>query len=320
MTKWTTENIPSQSGRSAVVTGTGGLGYEDALALARAGANVVIAGRDAQKGAEAVAAIKQVFPGAQVRFGKLDLANLASVASFAAQIAHEQDSLDLLINNAGVMAPPDRRETSDGFELQFGTNYLGHFALTAHLLPLLKSGQKPRVVTLGSVAARSGAINFADLQAERGYRPMSVYSQSKLACIMFAFELNRRSRAAGWGVESLAAHPGIARTDLLANGAGQRSAAARVRRFLPFLFQPMWQGALPTLYAATDPAARDGAYYGPDKLGGIRGYPTEEKPPKQALDIAVAARLWETSLELTNVTFASDVTQRTTGRFHRRFG
>ncbi len=304
MTHWTSENIPPQSGHSAVITGTGGLGYEGALALARAGANVVIAGRNPQKGAEAVAAIKHAAPRAQIRFGQVDLANLVSVAAFARQLAQEQDSLDLLINNAGVMTPPDRRTTSDGFELQFGTNYLGHFALTAHVLPLLKKGQKPRVVTLGSVAARSGAINFDDLQAERSYRPMPVYSQSKLACIMFAFELSRRSKAAGWGVESLAAHPGISRTDLIPNGAGRSSAAARVRRFLPFLFQPASQGALPTLYAATDPAARDGAYYGPDKLGGTRGYPTEEKPPRQALDSAVSARLWEISQQLTNVTLA----------------
>ena len=304
MTKWTTTNIPAQHGRTAVVTGTGGLGYEDALVLARAGASVVIAGRNPRKGAEAVAAIKQAVPGGQVRFGEVDLANLASIAAFAEQLRQEQDSLDLLINNAGVMTPPTRRETADGFELQFGTNYLGHFALTGHLLPLLKEGRNSRVVTLGSIAARQGAINFDDLQAERGYKPGAVYSQSKLACIMFAFELSRRSKAAGWGVESLAAHPGVSRTDLLPNGAGKTSAAGMARRFLPFLFQPVWQGALPTLYAATDPAARDGAYYGPDRLGGTRGYPTEEKPPKQALDTAVAARLWETSLQLTNVTLA----------------
>ncbi|MCX8279300.1 SDR family oxidoreductase [Phyllobacterium sp. 0TCS1.6C] len=303
MTKWTSKNIPSQQGRTAVVTGTGGLGYEDALALVRAGANVVIAGRNPQKGAEAVAAIRQTVPDGQVRFGKVDLANLASIAEFAAQLAREQDSLDLLINNAGVMTPPKRRETSDGFELQFGTNYLGHFALTAHLLPLLKKAQNPRVVTLGSIAARQGAINFDDLQAERGYEPGPVYSQSKLACVMFALELSRRSKASGWGIESLAAHPGVTRTDLLPNGAGRWSAAGMARRFLPFLFQPVWQGALPTLYAATDPAARDGTYYGPDRLSGTRGYPTEETPPKAALDTSVAARLWDASLKLTNVTF-----------------
>lgn len=303
MTKWTARNIPPQNGRLAVVTGTGGLGYEDALALARAGASVVIAGRNSRKGAEAVAAIRAAAPEAEVRFGQLDLASLASIAAFAAQLSREQESLDLLINNAAVMTPPQRRETSDGFELQFGTNYLGHFALTAYLLPLLKRGRTPRVVTLSSIAARSGAIDFDDLQGKREYRPMSLYSQSKLACIMFAFELSRRSRAAGWGIASLAAHPGITRTDLIPNSAGRSSLPAMVRRFLPFLFQPAWKGALPTLFAATDSGARDGAYYGPDRLSGTRGYPTEEKPPEQALDAAVAARLWDVSEELIALKF-----------------
>lgn len=304
MTKWTTKDIPPQNGRSVVVTGAGGLGYEDALALTRAGASVVIAGRNPQRGAHAVAAIKHAVPDAKVRFGKVDLASLDSIARFAAQLSQEQDNLDLLINNAGVMTPPKRHETSDGFELQFGTNYIGHFALTAHLLPLLKRGDSPRVVTLGSIAARNAAINFDDLQAERDYKPMPVYSQSKLACIMFAFELSRRSKAGGWGVESLAAHPGVARTDLLPNGAGRSSAAAAARSVLWFMFQPAWQGALPTLFAATAPKARDGAYYGPDGMGGTRGYPTEETPPQGALDAAAAARLWETSQDLTSVTFA----------------
>ncbi len=292
MSKWTFRNIPSQRGRSAVVTGTGGLGLETALALARAGADVVIAGRNPDKGAKAVEAIRETAPAAQVRFSKVDLANLGSIAQFAAQFGQEQDSIDLLVNNAGVMRTPERRETSDGFELQLGTNC--HFALTAHLLPLLKRGQKPRVVTVGSVAARWGAINFDDLQAERGYKPMQVYSQSKLACIIFAFELNRRSEAAGWGVASLAAHPGISRTDLIPNGPGWSSLPGFARR-------PAWQGALPTLFAATDPAARSGLYYGPDRLAGTRGYPTLEKAPSQALDVAVAVRLWETSMELTHV-------------------
>jgi NAD(P)-dependent dehydrogenase (short-subunit alcohol dehydrogenase family) len=304
MTHWTTKNIPSQSGRTAVVTGTGGLGFETALVLTRAGASVVIAGRNPQKGAEAVGAIKRAVPGAQVRFGQVDLANLASIAEFGSALALEQDGLDVLINNAGVMTPPKRRVTSDGFELQFGTNYLGHFALTAHLMPLLKKGTNPRAVTLGSVAARGGAINFSDLQFERGYKPFPAYGQSKLACVMFALELDRRSKAAGWGVESMAAHPGITRTDLIVNGVGPSSLQGRIRQFFPFLFQPAWQGALPALFAATDPSAKGGAYYGPDRLMGTRGYPVEEKPPAQALDVAVAAKLWERSLELTGVSFS----------------
>ena len=303
MTKWTIKDIPAQYGRSVVVTGTGGLGFQVALALARAGARVILAGRNPQKGAEAVEAIKSAVPGAIIGFGRLDLASLESIAAFAHQLTQQQDSLDILINNAGVMAPPDRRETSDGFELQLGTNYLGHFALTSHLLPLLRQGFNPRVITLGSIAARSGVINFDDLQARHGYKPMPVYSQSKLACIMFAFELSRRSQAGEWGIQSMAAHPGVSRTDLIPNMFDRESFAGRMRRFAPFLFQPAAQGALPTLFAATSPEAEDGAYYGPDGLAGLRGYPKREKPPKQALDEDVAAFLWQESERLTGATY-----------------
>jgi NAD(P)-dependent dehydrogenase (short-subunit alcohol dehydrogenase family) len=304
MTQWTSSNIPSQNGRTVVVTGTGGLGFETALALARAGANVVIAGRNPEKGSAAVAKIRQAVAGPKIRFGKVDLANLESTAHFAAQLGREQESLDLLINNAGVMRPPKRRQTSDGFELQFGTNYLGHFALTAHLMPLLRKGNSPRVVNVSSVAARNGSIDFDDLQAVRSYRPMQVYAQSKLACLMFALEFARRSKAGGWGIDSIAAHPGVSRTDLIPNQSGSWSIHGMVRQYMWFLFQPAWQGALPGLYAATDPAARDGGYYGPDSWAGIRGYPTEETPPKQALDTAVATRLWDMSLALIGVDFA----------------
>lgn len=303
MTRWTADDIPSQERRRALITGTGGLGYETALALARAGARVVLAGRNPKKGSDAVGAIKQAVPGASVQFRQVDLASLASVAAFAAAVAEDQDGLDLLVNNAGVMAPPNSLETSDGFELQFGTNYLAHFALTARLLPLLRRGRDPRVVTLGSVAARNGAINFDDLQAERDYRPMPVYSQSKLACLMFALELSRRSQASGWGVASLAAHPGIARTDLLPNGAGPTSLAGLTRHHLWFLFQPARQGALPTLYAGTDPHARDGANYGPDRLNETRGHPAEARIPPQALNREVASRLWTMSERVADVTF-----------------
>lgn len=304
MSHWTTADIPSQTGRSAVVTGTGGLGYEDALALARAGADVIIAGRNPAKGAEAVSRIRAAAPGAQVAFEELDLASLASVADFGARLRASRGTLDLLINNAGVMVPPTRQATRDGFELQLGTNYLGHFALTAQLLPLLKAGSRSRVVTLGSVAARDGAIDFADLNSERGYRPMPVYSQSKLACIMFALELQRRSEAAGWGISSMAAHPGVSRTDLLHNAPGRGSVAGLARTWLWFLFQPAAQGALPTLYAATAPEARPGAYYGPDRLNEMRGHPAPARIPPQALDLAVASRLWERSVEMTGAVYA----------------
>ncbi|AMV48768.1 SDR family oxidoreductase [Paraburkholderia caribensis] len=303
MTHWTVSDIPSQRGRTAVVTGTGGLGFQDALALARAGANVIIAGRNPSKGAAAVNQIRQSVPGANVTFGILDLASLESIEAFGESLRSSRDSLDLLINNAAVMTPPKRQVTSDGFELQFGTNYLGHFALTAQLLPLLRKGNKPRVVSLSSVAARSGTINFDDLQAERNYRPMPVYGQSKLACLMFALELQRRSDAAGWGIQSIAAHPGISRTDLLPNGAGAWSALGMARRYMWFLFQPAAQGALPTIFAATSPQAQGGVYYGPDKLGETRGYPAVAKIPPQALDTSVAARLWIESEVLTEAVF-----------------
>ncbi|MDF1502810.1 oxidoreductase [Roseisolibacter sp. H3M3-2] len=301
--RWTAADIPPQDGRVAVVTGTGGLGYESALALARAGGDVIVAGRDPARGDAAVAAIRRAAPGAVVRFAAVDLASLASVRAFADRLHADRDRVDLLINNAGVMTPPERRVTADGFELQLGTNYLGHFALTAQLLPLLRRGRDPRVVTLSSIAARDGAIDFADLQAGQRYEPMPVYRQSKLACLMFALELARRSAAAGWGVASLAAHPGVSRTDLLTNGAGPTSAAGRVRALLPFLFQPAAQGALPTLYAATAPGAASGGYYGPHRLSETRGYPTAARIPRQAEDRAVARDLWSVSEALTGVAF-----------------
>jgi NAD(P)-dependent dehydrogenase (short-subunit alcohol dehydrogenase family) len=303
MAKWTASDIPSQQGRSVLVTGTGGLGFEDALALARAGGDVIIAGRGSEKGAAAVARIRERVPSAKVRFESLDLASLKSIAAFGDRMRSQRDSLDLLINNAGVMVPPQRRETADGFELQLGTNHLGHFALTSHLMPLLREGRDARVVSLSSVAARSGAIDFGDLNAEAHYKPMAAYSQSKLACLMFALELRRRSEAGGWGVTSIAAHPGIARTDLLHNAPGRWSAHGMARTFLWFLFQPAPRGALPTLFAATSPEAKAGAYYGPDGLGETRGYPALSKIPGQALDEAAAARLWEVSASLTGSRF-----------------
>jgi NAD(P)-dependent dehydrogenase (short-subunit alcohol dehydrogenase family) len=305
MAQWTTKNMPSQQGLVAVVTGTGGLGYEDALALARAGAKVIIAGRNAAKGAEAVNNIRAAVPGADVRFEVVDLANLASVKSFGERMQAAYQKLDLLINNAAVMAPPTRKLTSDGFELQFGTNYLGHFALTAALLPLLRKGRNTRVVSVSSIAANDGAINFEDLQAERSYTPMGVYGQSKLANILFAFELQRRSVANGWGITSIAAHPGISRTELIPNGAGSNSPQGFLRRILgPIMFQPAAQGALPTLFAATSPDAKGGAYYGPNGLRETRGYPTAAKIPPQAQDASVASRLWTLSEGLAGVSFA----------------
>ncbi|WP_368518456.1 oxidoreductase [Rhizobium sp.] len=304
---WTLDDMPSQTDRTILITGTGGLGFEDALALARAGGDVIVAGRNPTKGAEAIRSIKEKVPHASVAFEIVDLGNLASIEALAKRLNETRDHIDVLINNAGVMTPPARQTTSDGFELQFGTNYLGHFALTGQLLPLLMRAQHPRVVTLSSIAVRSAsaAINFDDLQAERHYKPMPVYTQSKLACLMFAFELQRRSEEAGWGVTSIAAHPGISRTELLHNGPGRRSAQGLLRSLMWFLFQPVAQGALPTLFAATSPKAKGGRYYGPDRFGETRGHPTEAQVPKQAMEKHVAHKLWEISEKLTGVSFAA---------------
>jgi NAD(P)-dependent dehydrogenase (short-subunit alcohol dehydrogenase family) len=304
MTQWTTSDIPSQHGRTAVITGPGGLGFEDALALARAGAGVILAGRNPRKGDEAVVAIRDAVPSADIRFELIDLADLASIDAFADRLKGQLDSLDLLINNAGVMAPPNRETTADGFELQLGANHLGHFALTAGLLPLLSKGEDARMISLSSVAARQGSIDFDDLNAERGYRPMPVYAQSKLACLMFALEFQRRSEAGQWGVSGIAAHPGVSRTQLLYNTPGGHP-MRRLRGALWFLFQPVAQGALPTLYAATAHEAEGGGYYGPDRLSETRGHPSVARIPTAALDRASAARLWDVSEQLTGVRFGT---------------
>ena len=305
MTGWSTADIPSQDGKTAVITGaTGGLGYETALALAGAGAAVVLTGRNDAKGQDAIQRIRGQFPNAKISYETLDLASLASVAGFAARFAAAHVSLDLLINNAGVMALPKRQTTADGFEMQFGTNYLGHYALTAHLLPLLRRGNQPRVVNLSSLAHRSGAIDFDDLQGAKSYNPFKAYCQSKLAMLMFALELQRRSNAAGWGLLSNAAHPGYALTDLIANGPGTRGLLGQLGKILqPFASQSAAEGALPTLFAATSPEARPGGYYGPNWFYELKGPPEPAKIMPQAKDAAAAARLWDTSAALTCVSF-----------------
>ena len=305
MSRWSAVEIPDLKGRSAVVTGTGGLGFETALALVRAGCDVTIAGRNSQKGDDAVSRIASAVAGAKVRFGKLDLADRSSIATFTRRFNGENVSLDILINNAGIMMPPQRQETREGFELQFATNYLGHFALTAQLMPLLSKTRDARVVTVSSLAARGANIDFGDINCQRHYRPMAAYSQSKLACLMFALELQARSEAAGWGVSSIAAHPGISRTDLLRNAAGRNSLQGMARTFLWFLLQPVEQGAMPQLYAATSSQARPGGYYGPDRLGETRGRPQPARIPPQALEPASNKRLWEVSEAMAEVEFRS---------------
>lgn len=297
-------DIPDQTGKLAVITGaTGGIGFETALALAAAGASVILTGRSDTKGAEALQRIRAEYPQADISYAALDLSELSAVEGFAGRFLADGRPLDILINNAGVMAPPTRLETADGFELQFGTNYLAHFALTQRLLPVLRRATAPRVVSLGSVAARDGKIDFGNLQSERSYVPMVSYSQTKLACVMFAFELQRRSDANGWGITSIGAHPGVAATSLIQNGMGASSAAGIVRRFAPFLFQSVPNGALPSLLAATSPTAVPGGYYGPTAMMETRGTPGKARAPQQSLDVAVARRLWDTSENLVGLRF-----------------
>ena len=304
MTEWTTAAIPDQTGKCAVVTGTGGLGYETALELASRGADVVLAGRDPGKGARSVEKILAEVPDAKIRFEPLDLADLASVAAFAERLRNSHTALHILVNNAGVMAPPQRRTTADGFELQFGTNHLGHFALTARLLPLIRAAAKPRVVTVSSGMHHMGRIRFEDLQSEKQYRPTAAYAQSKLANLLFAFELQRRSDAHGWGLSSIAAHPGYALTDLIANGPGTKGLNYEFSRLLAmFLAHAPAAGALPILYAATSNEARPAGYYGPSGTFELIGPPGRARISRRARDSDVAARLWKVSETLTGATF-----------------
>ena len=299
----TQAEIRSQLGKTAVVTGaTGGLGYEAALALAKAGAEVILTGRDDQKGRSAIEKISRKVIGAKISYEHHDLASLASIADFAQRMGVRQ-SLDLLINNAGVMALPRRQTTADGFEMQFGTNYLGHFALTARLMPLLRRSSGPRVVSVSSLAHRTGFIDFDDLQGERVYSPWKAYGQSKLATLMFALELQRRSDAAGWNLISSAAHPGFARTNLFASGPGGLISLA-TDFAAPLFGHSAADGARPILFAATSPEAKPGAYYGPGGIGELRGAPAPALIMPQARDAATAARLWDVTEKLTGTSFA----------------
>jgi len=300
--KWTTEQIPDQSGRTAVVTGANsGLGLIAARELARKGARVVLACRNTEKGAAALEQIRAVAPVAELSLAQLDLGDLSSVQAFAEGFRSDHDGLDLLINNAGVMAPP-RQLTADGFELQFGTNHLGHFALTGRLIGAMEGREDARVVTVSSIAARGGRIKFDDPQSERRYNRWGAYNQSKLADLMLALELDRRLRAAGSTVKSLAAHPGWSATNL-------QSAAAPLidRAFMRVVNATLAQsadaGTLPILYAATVPGLEGGVYIGPDGIGEFRGRPREVTPTATALAEGAGAQLWTLSEELTGVRF-----------------
>jgi NAD(P)-dependent dehydrogenase (short-subunit alcohol dehydrogenase family) len=301
--KWTAADIPDQAGRTAVITGANsGLGLVAAGALAGAGAEVVLACRNIEKGKVAVASIRAGVPAASLALEELDLSSLASVRAFGERFGATHEGLDLLINNAGVMAPP-RRETADGFELQLGTNHLGHFALTGLLLGRMRGRADARVVTVSSTAHKMGRINFDNLQGRRRYFRWSAYGQSKLANVLFAGELDKRLRAAGSGVKSLAAHPGYASTNL--QTAAPPLIDRTVMRVTNLLVgQSPEMGALPELYAATRPNLDGGLFIGPDGFEEQRGYPKVVRPVRAGRDEATAARLWNVSEELTGVRYA----------------
>ena len=302
MPNWTVNDIPPQTGKLAIVTGaTGGLGFETALGLAQAGAEVVLAGRNPEKGRIAVESIMRSLPSAKAAFEMLDLASLMSVRAFAEQMIARGKPLDLLINNAGVMDLPTRGLTEDGFEIQFGTNHLSHFALTGWLLPLLRSARSARVVNVSSLAHRGGEIDFDNLQAERSYRSWSAYQQSKLANLLFTFERQRRSDTHGWGLMSNAAHPGYARTDLIANGPGTKGVRGMLSKILRPLSHSAADGALPTLFAATSVEAERMGYYGPKGFYELKGPVAPAYVAPQARDETSARKLWEVSEKLTGV-------------------
>jgi NAD(P)-dependent dehydrogenase (short-subunit alcohol dehydrogenase family) len=301
--KWTARDIPDQSGRLAVVTGANsGLGKSTARELARAGATVIVAVRNTDKGEQAAAEIRSDVPSADVSVQRLDLADLASVRSFAEGLAADHERLDLLVNNAGVMAPP-RRLTADGFESQIGTNHLGHFALTGRLLPTLLAAPAPRVVTLSSEAHWIGKIRFDDLQSEHGYNNWRAYAQSKLANLMFCFELARRAAAADTALVSVAAHPGYAATNLQFAGPAKWYERGFMAIGNKVYAQSADMGALPSLYAATVEDLPRAAFVGPDGLFGGRGHPHVVSAAARAYDREAWTRLWVLSEELTGVTY-----------------
>lgn len=300
---WTSENIPDLSGKTVIVTGANaGIGFETALALYKAGAHVIMACRDAEKANEALAKIKQQKGTGTLEIGLLDLASLSAVKQFADTFIKEHKELHLLINNAGVMIPPASR-TTEGYELQFGINFIGHFALTGHLYKLLNGTAGSRIVTLSSLAYLYGKIDFDNLRSEKDYEPMREYQQSKLANIMFSIELQRRIIAKGDQVLSIAAQPGANKTELSRHmsDAAYNAAVERVGE----LMEP-WQGALPSLFAAVAENAVGGVLYGPDQDGGYRGYPAKAVITENALDQNAAEKLWDFAEQATGIKYPVD--------------
>jgi NAD(P)-dependent dehydrogenase (short-subunit alcohol dehydrogenase family) len=304
MAGWKAGDIPDLSERTAIVTGANsGLGFDTALQLAIHGAHTVLACRGLDKGSDAAARILNGHPEAKVEVMQLDLASLDSIRRFAAHFQTDHDGLDILVNNAGVMAIP-RMTTADGFEMQLGTNHLGHFALTGLLMPVLRERPGARVVTVSSFVAYTGRINFDDLSGERRYNKWMAYGQAKLANLLFAFELDRRAKANALSLASVAAHPGYAATNLQTAGpemTGNRFMVKTMELGNKVFGQPASDGALPTLYGATAPGVKGGEYFGPALL--MRGHPRTTMAPPAARNRQTARRLWEVSEQLTGVPF-----------------
>lgn len=291
------ESIPDQTGKQVIITGSNsGIGFEAAKVLAAKHAEITMACRNTAKGESAAETIRAAHPGAAITVMELDLADLDSVRQFAEQFKESHEELHLLINNAGVMAPPKRRETSDGFEIQIGTNHLGHFALTGHLLETLAKTRGSRVVVVSSLAHKGGKVDFDDLNSKRSYTPFKAYGQSKLANLLFTYELQRRLGEAGVETIAVAAHPGWTATNLQDN-------SKLFKSLNPLFAQKPAMGALPTLYAATVDDVRGGEFFGPSGLGEMRGFPKKVRSNARSHDAEVAGRLWDVSTELTKVEF-----------------
>jgi NAD(P)-dependent dehydrogenase (short-subunit alcohol dehydrogenase family) len=296
-----------QNGKLAIVTGTGGLGLEVARKLIGLGSDVILAGRNTEKGKAAAISIAPIGKPEAARFAPLDLADLSSVAEFGQRMAAEGRPIDLLINNAGIMSPPQRRLSKDGFEAQFATNHLGHFALTARLLPLLCRSEAARVIHVTSLAHLHGMLDFDDLQGEAKYQPGVAYCRSKLAVALFARELHRRAGKHGWPIASIAAHPGFSGTNLFAAEGGEKSIMTILTRrvLVPLLGQSAANGALPILFAAASPDAQSGNLCGPTGFMDMKGPPGVRQFGSAALDEDVAERLWKVSEELTGIRWQS---------------
>jgi NAD(P)-dependent dehydrogenase (short-subunit alcohol dehydrogenase family) len=307
MANWTENDTPDQRGRVALITGANsGIGWDNARVLAARGARVLLGARSPERGADAVARIQALHPEADVRLLQVDLSDLDSVARAADEVRSGEERLDLLINNAGLMMVPESK-TAQGFEMQLGVNHLGHFALTGHLLPMLQKAASSRVVSVSSNGHKFGRMRFEDLHWERDYSPVGAYAQSKLANLLFTFELQRRLDAAGEAVHALAAHPGGSNTNLgheNPGGLGYSLLHALRPVFERFLLQSAAMGALPTLRAAVDPEAKGGEYYGPDGWGEQRGHPVRVDSNDRSKNLEDARRLWEVSEQATGVKVA----------------